>query len=240
VKQLRRLKVEAPADAYRKAQRCPLRNLELLSEGQCHALERDRPGLVVIEDDAVLVGWPGSGAINLQYGFPHHIAFVNLFGAMLERLLRAVDPAEAPIGVCVRLTERTARSFVEPALAAQAFELVREWMKMTLDELPAESSQTDELAQGFRLRPAVVEDAEVIAELDAMLFLIPSLTPTVAREQIERAPLLRILEDASDMRPIGYLQLGTRDRHGYISELVVHPDYQRRGLGEAMMRWALA
>ena len=153
-----------------------------------------------------------------------------------------VSPAnnEAPIGVCLRLTERSVRSYVEPVLVANAFELVREFWEMTLDELPHAPMPADELADGFLLRPAGVDDADAIAELDAASFVTPSLTPSVAREQIERAPALRVLEDTSSGRAIGYVQLGIQDGRGYVSELVVHAEYQRRGLGEAMLRWGLA
>ena len=58
---------------------------------------------------------------------------------------------------------------------------------------------------------------------------------------IPRAPALRVLEDVASSRAVGFLRL----RHdapgiGYISDLAIHPDRQRQGLGEATMRWALA
>jgi ribosomal protein S18 acetylase RimI-like enzyme len=248
MKELRRIEVAPTADAFEKAQRGALRNLALITGAQLRELERARPDLVVIEGESALIGWPASGAINLQYGYPGHNAFAEQFSPMLQRLLRAVDAAEAPIGVCLRLTERSVRSYVEPVLFANAFELVREFWEMTLAELPDPSTGSgqalratgDELASGFLLRPARIADAEAIAELDAASFTIPSLTPGVAREQIEQAPVLRVLEDTSSGRTIGYLQLGTKQGGGYVSELVVHAGYQRRGLGEAMLRWALA
>ena len=240
MKELRRIVVAPSADAFEKAQRGVLRNLALITSDQSRELERARPGLVVVEGESALIGWPASGAINLQYGYPNHNAFAEQFPPMLQRLLRAVDAAEAPIGVCLRLTERSVRSYVQPVLFAQAFELVREFWEMTLTELPGATLPTNELAGGFLLRPARVEDAEAIVELDAASFTIASLTPGVAREQIARAAVLRVLEDTASGRTIGYLQLGTKHGGGYVSELVVHAGYQRRGLGEAMLRWALA
>ena len=240
MKQLRRIQTAPPEDTYAKAQRGLLRYVAL-SEQEFRALQQELPECIVEEGDAVLIGWPASGAINLQYAFPSHGAFAGQFPAMLRRLLGAVDCVEAPIGVCLRLTERSVRMYVEPVLVANAFELVREWWQMTLGELPEGGQPIDEIADGFVLRPARAEDAEAIAELDAVSFVIPSLTPGVAREQIERAAVLRVLEDTARGRAIGYLQLDTQAAaRGYVSELVVHPDYQRRGLGEAMLRWALA
>jgi len=240
MKKQRAIQVAPATDAFAKAQRGPLRYVAL-SEAEFRALERERPALVIVDGDAVLIGWPASGAINLQYAFPGHDAFARLFPAMLQRLLPAIGGDEAPIGVCLRLTERSARAYVEPVLVANAFELVREWWRMTLAELPEAGPLIDELAPGFLMRPARPEDAEAIAEMDAVAFVTPSLTPAVAREQIERAPVFRMLEDTTRGRAIGYLQLGIHPAAtGYVSELAVHPDYQRRGLGEAMLRWALA
>ena len=240
MKPLRRIEVAAAADVYEKAQRGTLRYVALSRE-ELRALERERPGLIVGDGDAVLIGWPASGAINLQYAFRDHGAFAQKFPGMLQQLLAAVDGLDAPIGVCCRLTERSMRPYVEPVLFANAFELVREWWRMTLDALPEGGTTSDEVAPGFYLRPARLEDADAIAELDAVSFVIPSLTPSVAREQIERAPVLRVLQDLASGRVIGYLQLGIRPpAGGYVSELAVHPDYQRRRLGEALLRWALA
>jgi mycothiol synthase len=130
---------------------------------------------------------------------------------------------------------------MEPVLVANAFELIREWWHMSLPALPEGVDLADQLAPGLLLRPARREDAEAIVELDAVAFVLPSLTPAVAREQIERAPVLRVLEDTTRGRAIGYLQLGIHPAAtGYLAELAVHPDQQRRGLGEAMLRWALA
>jgi ribosomal protein S18 acetylase RimI-like enzyme len=240
MKQLRRIELTPPTDTYAKAQRGLLRHVAI-SDAQFRELERRRPGLVSVDGDAVLIGWPASGAINLQYAYPSHDAFAGRFPAMLQRLLPAIDSGEAPIGVCLRLTERSVRTYIEPVLAANAFELIREWWHMSLPALPEGVDLADQLAPGFLLRPARREDAEAIVELDAVAFVIPSLTPAVAREQIERAPMLRVLEDTARGRAIGYLQLGIHPAAtGYVSELAVHPDHQRRGLGEAMLRWALA
>ncbi len=239
MKQLRRIDVPRATNAWQRVSRSPLRHVTM-TEAEFLTFERERPGLIAIDGDAVLIGWPSSGAINVNYGFPDSGDFASRFSEMLARLLLSIDTLEAPIGVCLRLTERSARAFVEPALLANAFELVREWWLMTLDEIPSGDAAADVLAPGFVLRPARIDDAEAIAELDAASFAIASLTPDVAREQIANAKVMRILEDTATRRAIGYLQLGAKEGYGYVSELVVHADYRRRGLGEAMMRWSFA
>jgi ribosomal-protein-alanine N-acetyltransferase len=240
MKQLRRIQVAPVTDAYAKAQRGTLRYVAL-SETEFRALERERPALVIVDGDAVLIGCPASGAIDLQYAFAGHEALARLFPAMLQRLLPATNADEAPLGLRFRLTERSARAYIEPVLSANAFELVRQWWRMTLAELPETSLRSDDIAPGFLLRPARPEDAEAIAEVDAASFPPPWLTPDTARALVERARLFRIVEDAGSRRAVGFLRLRTdAPGVGYVSDLAVHPDYWRRGLGEAMLRWGLA
>ncbi len=240
MKQLRRLDVATPSDPYRRAQRCPLRSI-FLSEADFHRLERERPECIIVDDQAVLIGQPFRQTIDLQYAFPDRDAFARQFPAMLERFLAAVSQAEAPLGLRLRLTDRTSRPYLEPVLFAQAFELNREWMEMALFELPAEHAPADDIAHGFVLRPARPDDAETIAELDAAVFPTPAFTPDVVRDLVAQAPVLRVLEEPSSGRAVGFLRLRLHAPGvGYISDIAVHPDYQRRGLGEAMMRWALA
>jgi ribosomal-protein-alanine N-acetyltransferase len=240
MKAIRRIEVAPAVGAYAKAQRGTLRYVAL-SEAEFRALERDRPALVIVDGDAVLAGWPASGAIDLQYAFPSHGAFAGQFPAMLQRLLSAIGGDEAPIGVCLRLTERSSRPYIEPVLFANAFEQTREWWRMTLAELPEDRGPTDDLAPGFLLRPARPEDAEAIAKLDSLSFAQPWLTPETARTLVAQAPVFRVLEETSAGHAIGFLGLRIEMSDlGYVSDLALHPDYRRRGLGEAMLRWALA
>ncbi len=240
MKELRRIEVAPPANAWQQASRALLRHVTA-SEAELLELERTRRGLVVIEGDAVLIGWPHNGSIDLQYGFSGHDAFARQFPSMLERLLRTVEPEEAPFGVRFRLTDRAPRPYLEPVLWANAFEQSREWWRMTLDALPDAPLPRDEIAPGYLLRPARAEDAEAIAEMDTIAFPAPSLTPELARTMVAQATLLRILEDTQAGRAAGFLQLRyDTPGAGYVSDLAVHPEYHRRGLGEALMRWALA
>ena len=138
------------------------------------------------------------------------------------------------MGFRLTLTDAPSRPYLEPVLSVHAFELSREWIKMTLLELP-EGSPPEEIAPGFVLRPARPDDAEAIAELDAAAF--PTPTRTV---QIEGRSLLRVLEESTSARAVGFLRLRPDETSvGHISDVAVHPRWQRRGLGEAMLRWAL-
>ena len=243
MKQLRRLDDIDTSDPYRTLMRAPLRHAAL-PEKRFRELERDRPGLVAVEGRSVLAALPQPRRIDLVYGFPDHDAFARDFPAMLQRVLKEVKPDEAPLGVYLRFTDAPSRPYVEPVLIASAFELHREWIRMELvalpEDVPSNGEPSNVLAPGFALRPARAADADAIIELDAVAFPSSFVDSAMAREQVKKAAVLRMLEESKSGRAIGFLRLridgpGT----GYVSDIAIHPDYHRRGLGEAAMRWAL-
>ncbi len=239
MKRLRRLDA-VPKDPYRRALKSPLRSVSI-SEEAFRALERERPSRIIIEGDSILIGQAHHGVVSLEYGFRDSDAFVQHFPAMLQRLLPALDTESAPMGLRLRLTDAPSRPFIEPTLSAQAFDLTRDWLRMTLAKLPSGGPRTDEIAPGFALRSARGDDAEEIAKLDAAAFAMSWLTADVVRKGIDQEPVFKILEDSASGRAVGFLRLCVeRPGEGYVSDIVLHPDYHRRGLGEAMMRWALA
>jgi ribosomal protein S18 acetylase RimI-like enzyme len=239
VKQIRRLDQNGTKDAYRRLQRGALR-YATVDEETFRRIEAERPRLIVSEGEAVVAGVLHSAALDIQYAFPDRDAFARHFPSMLERLLPAVSLTEAPLGVRFRLTSRTERPYVEPVLRALGFELMREWLRMTLLELPAGVEARDDVAPGFLVRGARLEDAEAIAELDAIAFAASFLTAQAARELIEERHVVRLIEETATETAAGFLRLRAEGpTTGYVSDIAVHPEYQRRGLGEALMRWAL-
>ncbi len=239
MKQLKRLDV-TPRDPYNRGLKQRLRHIALSAEA-FEELQRVQPDHVLIEDDGILIAQPYQGMIGLQYAFPNSDCFVRLFPDMFERLLQALTLDEAPMGIRMRLTDAPSRPYVDPILIAHAFEVSRDWVRMELHELPAVDAPDDAIADGFLLRDARVQDAEAIAQLDAVAFPMSWLTPDVVRDSVEQGPVFRILEDTESARAVGFLRLRKEGAtEGYVSDIVLHPDYQRRGLGEAMMRWALA
>jgi ribosomal protein S18 acetylase RimI-like enzyme len=240
VKQLRRLDTTAAKTPYDGAQRGALRDFGFSPE-ELRALERARPELVVIDEDAVLVGQVRQRRCDLHYAFPDKDGFVRRFPSMFARLLDGVQPSEAPLGFRVRLIERPARPYVEPVLVQQAFELSREWMEMTLVELPDAPLPSGDIAPGFGLRDARPEDAQAIVELEDAAFATPALTIDEVREFLKKAAFYRVVEDTATGSIVGSLLGEARPAAtGYVNTLAVHPQCQRRGLGEAMLRWALA
>ncbi len=240
MKQLRRLNTAATSDPFLLGQRGLVRSFTL-SEEAFRAIERERPDRVVVDGDAVLVGQPHGAVLNLHYAFPDRDAFARQFPEVLRRLLPTVRQEDAPLGFRLRLTDRTNRPYLEPVLFAQAFELSGEWMAMSLAELPDDEGPGEDIADGYKLRPARPEDAESIVELDAVAFLTPVLTTTAVRGQLSDTPALRMLVEKASGRAVGFLRLRLgAPGVGHVANVAVHPELQRRGLGEAMMRWAFA
>ncbi len=239
MKQLKRLDV-TPKDPYKRALKQRLRHIALTAEA-FEELQRARPDHVLIVDDGILIAQSYQGMIALQYAFPTSDSFVRLFPDMFKRLFQALTLDEAPMGIRLRLTDAASRPYVDPILIAHAFEVSRDWVRMELHELPAAGAPDDAIADGFLMRDARIEDAEEIAELDAVAFPVSWLTPDVVRDSVEQGPVFRVLEDIQAERAIGFLRLRTEGAtEGYISDIALHPDYRRRGIGEAMMRWALS
>ena len=239
MKQLKRLDV-TPKDPYKRGLKQRLRHIALSQEA-FEELQRTQPDHVLIEDDGLLIAQPYQGMIGLQYAFPNSDSFVRLFADMFARLLPVLSLDEAPLGIRLRLTDAASRPYVDPILDAHAFEVARDWLRMELSELPGDVAPDDAVADGYMLRDARIEDAEAIAEMDAVAFPVSWLTPDVVRDSVEQGPVFRVLEDIEAERAIGFLRLRTDGAtEGHISDITIHPDYQRRGLGEAMMRWALA
>lgn len=238
MKAIKRLGTDAPVDAYRKTQRGALRRVPL-TEDEFRDLEHARPKCIVVDDDAVLIAEPRPGRVDLHYAFPDQASFVLRFPPMLERIAALFTLDEAAFGMFFRLTDRALRGYVEPVLFENAFEVKREWLRMELSELPDDGSMDAAIAPGFRLRAARPDDAEAIVQLNIAAFPAPSATAETAASDIRSDPFW-VLEDESTGRAIGFLHLHTRlAPTGYISDLALHPGYQGRGLGEALMRWAL-
>ncbi len=238
MKAIKRLDV-TPRDAYEKALRAPIRFVSM-SEAEFRALEVDRPELILDEDAGVLIGRLHDSGLDVEYGFRDRDAFARLFASMFQRLAALVAEDDAPMGFRLRLTDHSNRPYVEPILIAQAFELCREWMRMQLLELAAAAIPDDEIAPGFRLRPVLAGDIPAIIELEELAFPNPSATVEAVQTGLQTAALYRVLEETSTRAIVGSLLAELREPSaGHIANVAVHPDYQRRGLGEAIMRWTL-
>ena len=234
---LRRLDAESPSDPYRKALRGGLRSMTL-SEAEFRAVPEAR---LAIDGEAVLIAAERHGRFDLHYAYPDHGEFTKRFPEMLAHLLPACDIVQAPLGLRLRLTNRTSHPYVAPVLRAQGFDLAREWMEMLRHDLPDDGTPGDEVAPGFPIRPVRKDDVEAIVRLEELAFPASLLTVDLANDALSAAPLYCVIEERATSAIAGSLLAELRpDGTGHVSTIAIHPDFQRRGLGEAAMRWALA
>jgi len=97
---------------------------------------------------------------------------------------------------------------------------------------------------GIEIAGASVSDAEAILALQKLAyrseaeiyndFQIPPLTQTLAelREDFKKQVFLKAVADA---RVVGSVRMFEKHGTAFIGRLIVHPDFQNRGLGTALM-----
>jgi ribosomal protein S18 acetylase RimI-like enzyme len=154
-----------------------------------------------------------------------------------------VDKDSAPDGVVIRFADHPNRPYVEPVLVGCAFEVSHEWLEMLLPDLPDEPLPPDELLEGVVLRPIAPADYDEAAALDKAAFGDHDhiMAHGGIAAMVDEAAEFRVAERRQDGRLLGYLKLLVcPERTGEVRHVAVYPEFQRRGLGEAMMRWALA
>jgi len=248
---MRRLEAPAATSLFQRIQRSPLRNLDprFTPEADVERLEREHPELVAAEEKAVILLKPWGDWLWLVYGFADGDALRQRFQPLLERLVRGLDVARLsggqarwPDGIRLRFTDHPNRPFVEPVLTGCAFEIQHEWMEMDLFELPESEPPSPQVASGYLLRPATEDDLPEYIELDRQAFgASRPMSLDAAREKLASVSLFQVLVSEADGRLAGFLSLlRWPQATGAFDDVAVRPDLHGRGLGEAMMRWALA
>jgi ribosomal protein S18 acetylase RimI-like enzyme len=238
--QMRRLEAPKKDDLFETARTSPLRSFDIERE-DFERLGRERPELIAATDTGLmLVAAKGSRAW-LCYGFDSIESFRRDFQPALQVLVDGLAADEAPSGLFLRFTDLPNRPYVEPVLAASFFELRYEWIEMKLLDLPGGPAPSDEVVPGFVLRPVALDEYDAFAAVDAAAFAQDPWLPADFVEAVTRASQMRALEERESGRLVGYVILHLEAGHvGKVSVVAVHPDFQRRGLGEAMLRWSLA
>jgi ribosomal protein S18 acetylase RimI-like enzyme len=244
MKNMRHLEGPAATSLFQRIRRSPLRNLDprFTPEADVARLEKEHPELVAFDEKGAVVLKPWGDWLWLVYGFADADALRQRFQPLLERLLKGLNPARWPGGARIRFTDHPNRPFVEPVLAGCAFEIHDEWMEMDLLELPEAAPPSPQVAPGYFLRPATEDDLPEYIELDRQAFRAPRpMSLDAAREKLVAVTLFQVLVSEADGRLAGLLSLLRWPQStGAIDDIAVRPDLQHMGLGEVMMRWALA
>jgi len=244
MKNMRRLEAPAAGSLFQRIQRSPLRNLDprFTPEAEIARLEKERPELVAAEEKAIMVLKPWLDWLWLVYGFADADVLRLCFQPLLERLVKGLDPARWPDGLRVRFTDHPNRPFIEPVLAGCAFEVHDEWMEMNLLELPEAHAPSVQVVPGYTLRPAAEDDLQEYVEVDRQAFHARRpMSLGAAGQKLATVDRFQMLVSEADGRLAGFVcLLRWPQATGAVDDIAVRPDLQRRGLGEAMMRWALA
>jgi ribosomal protein S18 acetylase RimI-like enzyme len=240
MKDMRRLEVPPKRDLFERGRTSAVRSFEI-SRDELERLQKERPELIAAKEAAVMLLQPRGNRAWLCYGFADVESLRREFRPMLEGLADFLRAKEAKSGIFLWFSDQSNRPYIEPVLADNLFELRHEWMEMTLAELPDEPLPSDEVAPGFLLRPVVAAEYEAVAAIDVAAFADDAWQPADFADVARRAAELRALEERASARLVGYIGLSLEgERVGKVNLLGVHPDFQRRGLGEAMLRRSLA
>jgi ribosomal protein S18 acetylase RimI-like enzyme len=119
------------------------------------------------------------------------------------------------------------------------FEKDKHWLNVT-ERSPADAIPEPTLAEGFTIRAATMDDYEQLAAVHSGSFN-SNWSPELYRDEVMRKPGYRpereIVVVASDGRFAAFTVtwLDEVNKVGYFEPVGVHSDFQRKGLGRAMM-----
>jgi len=237
---IRRLEATRKDDLFERGRASPVRCFDVERE-EVDSLQRERPELIVTSETALMLLSPKGSRAWLCYGFDSIDALRREFHPMLDSLAGSLKADEAKTGIFLWYTDQPNRPYIEPVLSQCFFALQYEWMEMDLAALPEEPAPSDQVEPGFILRPVAPSEYESIAVIDVAAFADDTWQAADFVETARRASEMRVLEERDSGRIAGYFSLRVEGgRLGKVSLLAVQPEFQRRGLGEAMLRWSLA
>ncbi len=236
---MRRLEPPKKDDLYERGRTSSVRAFEVDREA-FDQVQRERPELIRDSNTGVMALVPQGSRAWLCYGFDNVEAFRRQFLSMFDSLRASLKAGEARSSILLWFSDPPNRPYLEPVLAACLFTPLYEWVRMDLVALPDEPASGDEIAPGFLLRPVVASEFEAMAAVDVVAFAGDAWEAEDFIEAANRASATRVIEERGGRRIVGYIGLRTEDHTGKVTFLAVLPEYQRRGFGEAIMRWALA
>jgi len=236
--QMRRLQVPKKGDLFERGRMSPVRSFDI-ERDEFGRVQRERPELVPASETGLMLLSPKGSRAWLCYGFDSIDALRREFHPMLDSLAGSLKADEAKTGIFLWYTDQPNRPYIEPVLSQCFFALQYEWMEMDLAALPEEPAPSDQVEPGFILRPVAPSEYESIAVIDVAAFADDTWLAADFVETARRASEMRVLEERHSGRIAGYVGLVAEGGTGKVAFLAVQPEFQRRGLGEAMLRWSL-
>ena len=235
--QFRRLDPLANAGPWQRATKRGVKSFTLSQEQYDQVTER-RPGLIVSEEDAVVLGRPYRDFLEVHYAYAEVPSFRDRFKPMLKAMLTASSREEAPRGVILAFRDRPNRPMAAQLFWETALEESKHWVEVEYTSVPEMDPPADELEQGFTMREATASDREAVATVEAEATGLPRLSEAGIDSVYESARWLYIARDALQ-RAVGAVVMRRDGSWGLIDDVFLVPEVQE-SLREPLSRWALA
>jgi ribosomal protein S18 acetylase RimI-like enzyme len=236
--EMRRLDVPKKGDLFERGRTSPVRAFEI-ERAEFERVQRERPKLIASDEAGVELLLLRGDLAWLSYGFDSLDALRGHFQPLLTKILAALrDGGQA--GVFLRFTDHPNRPYIEPVLDESLFQALYEYMEMDLRELPTEWPPSEEFVAGIELCSTGPSDSKGIDALVQAIFGEDAARQSIIEDNLRRSANVRVLEEQRTGKVVAFFGclLGS-DRTGEIPVMGVHPDFQRRGLGEVILRWTL-
>jgi hypothetical protein len=236
--QFRRLDPLANAGPWQRAMKRGVKSFSLTEE-QYERVAQHRPGLIVSEDESILLGRPYRDFLEVHYAYPEVPAFRERFKPMLKAALSASSREEAPRGVILGFRDRPNRPMANQLFWEAALEESRHWVEVAFNAVPEMEEPSNALDGGFTMRQAAPGDRDAIADIESASTGLPRLSAAGVDGLYDNARWLYVAEDASGKPAACIVMRREPAGWGVIDDVFTRPD-TRDALREPMAKWALA
>jgi hypothetical protein len=236
--QFRRLDPLANAGPWQRAAKRPVKSFTLTEE-QFKRIEEQRPGLIVVDGEATVVGRPYRDFLEVHYAFPDVQDFSNRFNDVFDRCTRASSKQEAPRGVIIRFRDRPNRALAVTVFWESALVEGGHWVEMDYLTVPEQDDPGDKIEGGFLVRDATEADRDTVSRLEAEVAGQAPLTPGGVDSLYSESRWLKLVTTSSGV-PVGCVALRTESPGWGIIEDIFLLQAVRDQLREPLLRWVMA
>jgi hypothetical protein len=236
--QFRRLDPLANAGPWQRAVKRAVKSFTLTLE-QFERIEAKRPGLIVSDDESIVVGQPLRDYLEVHYAFTDVPIFSERFVELFDACTRASGKEEAPRGVVLHFRDRPNRARAEPLLWELTLEEGGHWLELDYLSVPEMEDPGDSIDGGYLLRDATDTDRDTVSRLEAEVEGQPPLTPGGVDSLYENSNWLKLVTTPSGV-PVGCVVLRREPGGWGVIDHVFLLQAVRDQLREPVMRWAIA
>lgn len=236
--QYRRLDPLANATPWQRHMKRPVKSFTLTEE-QYGRIEKQRPELIITEDESVVVGHPLRDFLEVHYAFPDVQTFGSRFNELFDRCARASSREEAPRGVLLHFRDRPNRARAVTLFWASALVEAGTWVEMDWLSVPEQPEPEEVLEGGYKVRDATDADRDTVSRLEGEVVGLAPLTPQGVSSLYEDANWLKLVTTSSGV-PVGCVALRREPGGWGIIDHVLLLEAVRDELREPVTRWCIA